>query len=64
MSDPLWQDEPMKNRNRSGSKPQLDLTLAIDPGTSTGRSRRPRKPCSRERAAWWFSQMYRAIEAG
>ena len=64
MSDPLWQDEPMKNRNRSDSKPQLDLTLAIDPGTSAGRSRRPRKPCSRERAAWWFSQMYRAIEAG
>lgn len=54
----------MKNRNRSSEKPQLDLTLAHDPGTSSGRSRRPQKPCSRERAAWWFRQMYRAIEAG
>lgn len=62
MSDPLWQDVAMKNRNRSSEKPQLDLSLPSDPGNAPQRTRRAPRPCSRERAEWWFRQMYRAIE--
>lgn len=52
----------MKNRNRSSEKPQLDLSLPSDPGNAPQRTRRAPRPCSRERAEWWFRQMYRAIE--
>lgn len=62
MSDPLWHHDPMKNRNRSSEKPQLDLGLPSDPGIAPNRTRRTPRPCSRERAEWWFRQMYRAIE--
>lgn len=51
----------MKNSNRNSAKPQLDLTL---PAAATTVTRRSRKACSRERAAWWFRQMHRVIEEG
>ena len=61
MSYPCCQDGLMKNTNRTVTKPQLALTL---PEGCTAAARRSRKPCSRERAAWWFRQMHRVIEEG
>lgn len=57
----------MKNTRRASvTKPQLDLTLPVPEPTATPQRspRRPTRPCSRERAAWWFQQMRRAIEEG
>lgn len=66
-----WHTAPMKNTRRpSAAKPQLDLTLPVTdpapaaPSTPQRSTRRPTRPCSRERAAWWFQQMRRAIEDG
>jgi DNA-directed RNA polymerase subunit M/transcription elongation factor TFIIS len=69
MSLGAWQTAPMKNTRRpSATKPQLDLTLPVPdpaaPSTPQRSTRRPTRPCSRERAAWWFQQMRRAIEEG
>jgi DNA-directed RNA polymerase subunit M/transcription elongation factor TFIIS len=71
MSLGAWQTAPMKNTRRaSATKPQLDLTLPVPestpaaPSTPQRSPRRPTRPCSRERAAWWFQQMRRAIEEG
>lgn len=73
MSDPAGQTAGMKNElpptttapqavaTNPGRHPaQLDFTLPV-----TGRraSRRPR-PCSRERARWWFAQMRQVVDEG
>ena len=39
---------------------QLDLSLP----TAGRRTARRQRPCSRERAAWWFAQMRRVVEEG
>ncbi len=71
MSLGAWQTAPMKNTRRAtATKPQLDLTLPVPESAAAATStpqrspRRPTRPCSRERAAWWFQQMRRAIEEG
>jgi hypothetical protein len=45
---------------RAACEDQMDLTL---PAVSAPVRRRSGvRPCSRERAAWWFAQMRRAVE--
>jgi hypothetical protein len=39
---------------------QLDLTLVSEP--SVRRAPRRQRPCSRERARWWFAQMRRVVD--
>lgn len=47
---------------RAACEDQMDLTL---PAVSAPLRRRSGvRPCSRERAAWWFAQMRRAVEEG
>ena len=74
MSDPLGQTGGMKNElspsaalqpaihGRELRPAQIDFTL---PAPITNR-RGPRRvrPCSRERAAWWFAQMRRVVDEG
>lgn len=42
--------------------PQLDLAMPAPPPAV--RRRQMVRPCSRERAAWWFDQMRRAVDGG
>ncbi len=60
MSDPTCEDAGMKQDVRAGRKQQLQFPLPTPrvPGT------RPARPCSRERADWWFRQMRRVVEEG
>lgn len=51
----------MKSELPALSRQQLDLTLPV-PAAVPMRSRRAPRPCTRERAAWWFRQMRRAID--
>ena len=73
MSDPLVEALVMKNEmppaeTASAIAPaiqgnhadQLDLTLVSEPAARRA-PRRPR-PCSRERARWWFAQMRRVVD--
>ena len=39
---------------------QLDLTLLSEPAAR--RAPRRQRPCSRERARWWFAQMRRVVD--
>ena len=39
---------------------QLDLTLSSGPAVR--RAPRRQRPCSRERARWWFAQMRRVVD--
>jgi hypothetical protein len=56
MSDPRLHDVPMN------AMPQtLRQQLGFDLGRPSSQDHRPRRPCSRERAAWWFQQMRQAI---
>ena len=41
---------------------QLDLTLPTLP--TPRRAARRQRPCSRERAQWWFAQMRRVVDEG
>ena len=41
---------------------QLDLAMPAPPPAV--RRRQVVRPCSRERAAWWFEQMRRAVDEG
>ena len=56
MSDPFPQDGRMNADVRQDLR-QLGLEL----GRAARPPRRPRRPCNRERAEWWFQQMRRAI---
>lgn len=69
MSDPTGNTGGMKKElpfapsaptQREIGSAQLDFPL---PATSRRAARRQR-PCSRERAAWWFAQMRRVVEEG
>jgi hypothetical protein len=56
MSDPWVHDAPMN------AMPQkLRQQLGFDLDRPSSQDHRPRRPCSRERAAWWFKQMRQAI---
>lgn len=59
MSDPMAHDARM---NTTASSPRQQLGLGLGQGQPHGR--RTRRPCSRERALWWFEQMRRAIGDG
>ena len=43
---------------------QLDFALANPAPRNRNRPFSPRRPCSRERAEWWFNQMRRVVEDG
>lgn len=45
---------------RGNHADQLDLTLLSEP--SVRRAPRRQRPCSRERARWWFAQMRRVVD--
>lgn len=47
---------------RAACEDQMDLTLPA--ASAPVRRRSGARPCSRERAAWWFAQMRRAVEEG
>ena len=73
MSDPICKDVGMKNElpftqpapaRREIRPAQLDFTLPTPPTTSSRRTSRRQRPCSNERAAWWFDQMRRIVETG
>lgn len=51
------------SRRRCHDDAQLDLVLAA-PTPVFRRVTRPGRPCSRERARWWFNQMRQAVEEG
>ena len=72
MSHPIGQDVGMKNElpftqpapsGREIRPAQLDFTLPFLPASGRRTSRRQR-PCSSERAAWWFDQMRRVVDEG
>ncbi|MEI6355684.1 MAG: hypothetical protein WCP53_01130 [Verrucomicrobiota bacterium] len=48
---------PATQRNHAD---QLDLTLLSEPAVR--RVPRRQRPCSRERARWWFAQMRRVVD--
>jgi|GEM_PF-2094835 hypothetical protein len=48
---------PATQRNHAD---QLDLTLLSEPAVR--RAPRRQRPCSRERARWWFAQMRRVVD--
>lgn len=59
MTDPMAHPVPM-NMTGVSTRHQLGLDL----GRAQRQARPPRRtcrPCSRERALWWFQQMRRAI---
>jgi hypothetical protein len=74
MSDPSGKSGGMKNEPLPSTAPQpvttgreirpaqLDFTLPAP--LAVRRSSRRVRPCSRERAAWWFAQMRRAVDEG
>jgi hypothetical protein len=73
MSDPMSEDVGMKNEmpltepaapRREIRPAQLDFTLPAPAPASARRSARRQRPCSQERAAWWFAQMRRVVEEG
>ncbi|HTH46172.1 MAG TPA: hypothetical protein VMB21_01545 [Candidatus Limnocylindria bacterium] len=78
MSDPICEDVGMKNElpftppapapaRREIRPAQLDFTLPASPTATTPTSRRTsrrQRPCSNERAAWWFDQMRRVVDEG
>ncbi len=45
---------------RGNHADQLDLTLLSEPAVR--RAPRRQRPCSRERARWWFAQMRRVVD--
>lgn len=47
---------------RAACEDQMDLTLPA--ASAPARRRAAVRPCSRERAAWWFAQMRRAVDGG
>lgn len=51
---------PAPHAPRGNHADQLDLTLVSEPAVRRA-PRRPR-PCSRERARWWFAQMRRVVD--
>ncbi len=57
-------------RRRSRCSDQLDFALptalpsALPSPVHPARRRVVQRPCSRERAAWWFEQMRRAVDQG
>lgn len=51
---------PVPHATRGNHADQLDLTLVSEPSVRRA-PRRPR-PCSRERARWWFAQMRRVVD--
>lgn len=77
MSERPNQDVAMKNdtasvpsvrlsssTHRRGCASQLDFGLSAPVPGVTRRSERPARPCSRERAQWWFRQMHQVIDEG
>ncbi len=71
MSDPIGEDVGMKNEmplaepaapRREIRPAQLDFTLPAP--TPVRRTSRRQRPCSNERAAWWFAQMRRVVDEG
>ena len=71
MSDPIGEDLGMKNEmpltepaapHREIRPAQLDFTLPAS--APIRRTFRRQRPCSKERAAWWFAQMRRVVEEG
>lgn len=76
MSERSGQDVGMKNeapldssaRNASPSRrrcdSQLDFVLPTPVPTPPRRFERPARPCSRERAQWWFRQMRQVVDEG
>lgn len=55
---------PVSSHRRRGCASQLDFALPAPAPTGVRRSERPARPCSRERAQWWFRQMHQVIDEG
>lgn len=51
-------------RRRSGCESQLDFALPAPAPKPLRRPERPARPCSRERARWWFNQMRQVVDEG
>ena len=51
-----------KRSRRAECGSQLDFAMPTPPAPA--RRRMVVRPCSRERAAWWFAQMRRAVDGG
>jgi hypothetical protein len=48
-----------RSSRRRPVEAQLDFTLPAEPPAPPGA-----RPCSRERARWWFNQMRQVVEEG
>ena len=58
---------PVRNaspRRQRGCDSQLDFALPAPSPIPPRRFERPARPCSRERAQWWFRQMRQVVEEG
>ena len=51
-----------KRSRRAECGSQLDFAMSVPPAPTPPRRRVVVRPCSRERAAWWFAQMRRAVD--
>ena len=50
----------MKTEGRTPKRQQLQLAIPVPQAAAA----RPNRPCTRQRADWWFRQMRRVVEEG